>query len=245
MSQFPQESIAALIDDYGLNLDGGQTDKIVAVWLQDYDSNWIVKAIVEAVYRGRYQVKSVDGILRQWQRLGQPRCHFKPDFERERLEKFSFVSNSQISEVLPQPLDPFIATPARLEPPSPIEAIQPTTRNEYLDPDELSPFQHHHLPVSTFSAPTRISLPKTRRDLMAEQELLTQPVTVDSLPTIMSNLAEQKATLRPRLQLLDTLKRAISEPLRSASAQSSQNSQNDSSIRFRSIYNEQILKSSV
>jgi hypothetical protein len=86
MSQFQQEFITTVIKQYGLDLDGNQVDDIIMTWFQAYDPAWIMKAIVESLYRGRYKVKSVNNILKDWQRRGNPLYQFTPDYEREILQ---------------------------------------------------------------------------------------------------------------------------------------------------------------
>ena len=226
MSQFSPESIAVLIDEYGLNLEGYQTEQIVAAWLREYESGWIVKAVVEAVYRGRYQLKSVDGILRQWHRQGQPRCNFKPDFERERLEQLS-----SIPEYIPSPIAPAMPAPAPLEPLLSFERASRTLPNECLDPDELQPLQHQYLPETTFQSNTQLNLANlVQPDHDTEDWSLTQsPQTHLAEPT-------RNIPLPPRLQLLDTLKRVIAEPPRLELPIESPG--NELPIQFRAIYDE-------
>jgi hypothetical protein len=87
MIQSPQNTIAALIAHYGLELEGIQVDTIVKPWLDRYEPLWIVKAIVESLYRGRYKVNSVDRILKGWERVGEARYTFSIEYERSILEK--------------------------------------------------------------------------------------------------------------------------------------------------------------
>jgi hypothetical protein len=144
MSQFHQNFITTVIDLYGLELDDHQVDPIVATWLQKYDSAWIVKAIVESLYRGRYKIVSVDNILRDWQRLGKPRYNFTPEYEREILQN------------LPDLID-LPVMPAPPNPPSPVDrsesqylAVQPLgLSSKNLNPEESAPFQRHNQSIST------------------------------------------------------------------------------------------------
>jgi hypothetical protein len=87
MIQSPQNTIAALIAHYGLELEGIQVDAIVKPWLDRYEPLWIVKAIIESLYRGRYKVNSVDRILQGWERIGDARYSFSIEYERGILEK--------------------------------------------------------------------------------------------------------------------------------------------------------------
>ncbi len=87
MIQSIQNTIAALIAHYGLELEGSQVDDVVRPWLDRYEPTWVVKAIVESLYRGRYKVNSVDRILQDWARIGQPRYWFSAEYERGILER--------------------------------------------------------------------------------------------------------------------------------------------------------------
>ncbi len=87
MIQSTQNTIAALIAHYGLELEDTQVDDVVRPWLERYEPTWVIKAIVESLYRGRYKVTSVDRILQDWARIGQPRYWFSAEYERGILEK--------------------------------------------------------------------------------------------------------------------------------------------------------------
>jgi hypothetical protein len=82
MIQSTQNTISALIAHYGLELEDVQVDSVVRPWLDRYEPTWIIKAIVESLYRGRYKVTSVDRILQDWERIGQPRYWFSAEYER-------------------------------------------------------------------------------------------------------------------------------------------------------------------
>jgi hypothetical protein len=87
MIQSTQNTIAALIAHYGLELEDTQVDDVVRPWLDRYEPTWVIKAIVESLYRGRYKVTSVDRILQDWTRIGEPRYWFSAEYERGILEK--------------------------------------------------------------------------------------------------------------------------------------------------------------
>jgi hypothetical protein len=220
MSQIPPEYITALIDEYGFDLEGKQANGVVATWLEEYETNWIIKAIVEAVFRSVYKVKTVDGILRQWQRQGKPMCNFKPEFERERLRKIS-----DPTDLVEMPPSPKFSQPK----PSQRKTIQLPTISpapetyEPLNPDELEPFHHHHrLGVTTQYArqlhPSGLpqspvqnfdSHPTESIDNTIDSTAANSPQTLDN-----RNISNTNVTIDPhqppRLKLLDTLKRAIS-----------------------------------
>jgi hypothetical protein len=134
MSQFNQQFITLIIDRYGLELDDQHIDSVVATWMGQYDRGWIVKAIVEALHRGRYKVKSVDSILGVWQQAGKPSCNFPPEFERGILQDLP-----TIADLVEDPAPPTLRQLEDLNP-----AIQfPGLTSEQLNPEELAPFRHH------------------------------------------------------------------------------------------------------
>jgi hypothetical protein len=132
MSQFQQEFITTVIKQYGLDLDGNQVDDVIMTWFQAYDPAWIMKAIVESLYRGRYKVKSVNNILKDWQRRGNPLYQFTPDYEREIL----------------QSLPAMLALPVTTPPPAPLErklsvVPPPEIDSSNLKPQESEISQYH------------------------------------------------------------------------------------------------------
>jgi hypothetical protein len=222
MSQLPQEYITALIDRYGLDLEGKQADGVVATWLKEYEADWIIKAIVEAVFRGVYKVKTVDGILRQWQRHGKPMCNFKPEFERERLKQIS-----DPADLVEPPTSPKFS-PSK--PPQFQAQMFPNTAavaqiQAPLNPEELEPFHHHHqlgataqfyyaqrgLPQSQVQ--NSDSQPTESIDNTSDSAAIDAPQARSPLPPDNPNLSTANAAIDPpqppRLKLLDTLKRAI------------------------------------
>jgi hypothetical protein len=203
MSQFQPGSITALIDDYGLNTEKIQTEKIVAAWLQQYEAAWIVKAIVEAVFRGRYQIKSVDDILKQWQRLGKPRCSFKPDFERERLRKFADFTELAKPTTAPTDSQPIArSTTKGLNSQLPIGLAAPIYQPQTLNPEELEPFHHHCRSIGT-------SLPCHHQPAPSHSPVdnLHHPAPQTFAST--NNQIARNIPLPPRWWLLDKLKIAI------------------------------------
>jgi hypothetical protein len=135
MSQLYQNFIATVIDLYGLELDEHQVDAITLAWLKTYDRDWIVKAIIESLYRGRYKIVSVDKILQDWHRLGQPRYNFTPEYEREILQTLpDLTSLPEISaaEILSRSI-------------SPDQGSHPASFNtNQLNPAESAPYQCHN-----------------------------------------------------------------------------------------------------
>ena len=132
MSQFQQEFITTVIKQYGLDLDGNQVDDVIMTWFQVYDPAWIMKAIVESLYRGRYKVKSVNNILKDWQRRGNPLYQFTPDYEREILQ--SLPAMLALPVTAPPP-DPQLERKLSVVPPPAIDRRNP-------NPEESKISQH-------------------------------------------------------------------------------------------------------
>lgn len=142
MSHYHHKFVATLIDRYGLEPDGDRVDIIVAAWLQQNDSTWVVKAIVESLYRGRYKIKSVDNILKDWQRLSKPLYHFTPEYEREILQNLPDLSELP-ANTPPDPVE--IAPTMPASSPELDLAVIPVANfnSQDLNPEESAPFQHH------------------------------------------------------------------------------------------------------
>lgn len=215
MSQFNQQFITLIIDRYGLELDDYQLDQTVATWLQKYGSAWIVKAIIESVYRGRYKIKSVDSILRGWQQAGKPSHKFTPDFEREILQDLP-----KIVDLPETPAPPILLPPDHLL----VSAIQSLGLNsEDLNPEESAPFLHHHRLIPAAQDQTTQQQPIIERDKLSDlstPEPPSVPITTaadeptDDDPTEGAQTDAKTNQLSPpsaKFQLFRTL-RAIVEP---------------------------------
>ncbi|WP_310430259.1 hypothetical protein [Chamaesiphon sp. VAR_48_metabat_135_sub] len=213
MNQFQQNFITSVIDRYGLELDGHQIDTITATWFQRYDRAWIVKAIVESLYRGRYKIKSIDNILRDWERLGKPRYGFTPDYEREILQNLPTVtdlSTTPLSPVLSSPIDP---------PDTDLPVIQPALYDsKNLNPEESAPFQHHSQSVSTAQPIDAAALNlESGNDILNHSSLadngdLDRFMMVDESGFAQSKVKSHRIVSLPvKFQLFNTLK-AIIDP---------------------------------
>jgi hypothetical protein len=115
-----------------------------------------IPSILESLYRGRYKIKSVDNILRDWQRLGKP-CHkFTPEFEREILQNLPAIIDLAANPLLPTGSSPVVSPESeqedRSDPQFPI--IQPAVHDsKNLNPEESAPFQHHNHVISAARSP--------------------------------------------------------------------------------------------
>lgn len=92
-------STSVLLSDYSFDLgDQPHTiDQVVQQWLRNYPPKWVMAAIVEAIFQGRYKVASVDSILFLWYLRGRPLSHFDHEFADLICGKF-------VRRVLVQPL---------------------------------------------------------------------------------------------------------------------------------------------
>ena len=77
-----QRTIIRLLNHYSFDSEKRPMPFVVADWMGCYPLQWIVAAIVEALYQGRYKTISVEQILIIWQRRGRPLHHFNGEFER-------------------------------------------------------------------------------------------------------------------------------------------------------------------
>jgi hypothetical protein len=137
MIQSIQNTIAALIAHYGLELEDSQVDDIVRPWLDRYEPTWVVKAIVESLYRGRYKVTSVDRILQDWARIGQPRYWFSAEYERGILSKLPEIVAMGFPGLI-SPIDRSSRQNLGMSPPIFISGDDPNHSQPTLDED-ISP----------------------------------------------------------------------------------------------------------
>jgi hypothetical protein len=74
--------VAELLTRYSFDLQAHSLDRWIDQWLRHYPPEWVISAIIEALYQGRYKAVSVWQILDLWRRRGRPLRHFSRDFER-------------------------------------------------------------------------------------------------------------------------------------------------------------------
>lgn len=80
MRKNPVDSTFTLLSNYSFEPTETNINDLVFCWLSLYPSKWVVAAIVEAIYQGRYKVESVSRILNAWSMRGHPVHHFDYDF---------------------------------------------------------------------------------------------------------------------------------------------------------------------
>jgi hypothetical protein len=186
MSHFHQNFITIVIDLYGLELDGDRVDTLVASWLQKYDNSWIIKAIVESLYRGRYKIVSVDNILRDWQRLGRPRYNFTPEYEREILQNLPAVVELPAASDAPAQVS--IEEPAKIDLPVASHSRQDA---KLLDPEESAPFQYRHYPIPNPS----VNPPAPDRSASEDRQLKVVKTT-ESIESCSPTAAHPSSSVR-------------------------------------------------
>jgi hypothetical protein len=169
MIQSTQNTIAALIAHYGLELEGSQVETIVEPWLELYEPTWIVKAIVESLYRGRYKVNSVDRILQGWKRMGEPRYWFSAEYERGILEKLPQIVAMGFPGII-SPIDRSSRQNLGMSPPIFISADDLNPQETVVDEDTSSSeeitSQGSSPAPDTPAKPLPANLPSTSRLLL-------------------------------------------------------------------------------
>ncbi|MEO1134138.1 MAG: hypothetical protein AAFX40_15725 [Cyanobacteria bacterium J06639_1] len=73
----------AFMERYGFDLDRLRGDAWVRSWEERFPALWVIPAMVEALYQGRYKAVSVEQLLRMWRDRNYPRLSFGLDFTRK------------------------------------------------------------------------------------------------------------------------------------------------------------------
>jgi hypothetical protein len=102
MRKNPVDSTFMLLSSYSFEITEANIDELIFFWLSLYPSKWVVAAIVEAIYQGRYKVESVSRILNSWGVRGYPMHHFDYDFADVVCKKLANLSNANVSLTYPQ-----------------------------------------------------------------------------------------------------------------------------------------------
>ena len=196
MSDFQQDFIKVAIEIYGLELDDRAIDDVLSAWMRQYDNTWIIKAIVESLYRGRYKIVCVESILSNWQRLGNPRYQFTPEYEREILAQIPEISNRKTVHGEPLIIAPTTDSPdlnitdsqAKIDPAAGNHPRR--TDCESLNPEESAPFQSPYHPRSTIRYPPNPAEPNDR----ATDSALTPPPDVSQKSSSLPLAPEVRQT---------------------------------------------------
>lgn len=98
MRRNPAESTFTLLHNYSFESAEVDLSNLVFNWLNLYPSKWVVAAIVEAIYQGRYKVESVSRILNSWHEKGYPSHHFDYDFADVVCKKLASLGNISTSQ---------------------------------------------------------------------------------------------------------------------------------------------------
>jgi hypothetical protein len=129
MSQITPQSIVILLTHYRFDLDSSSVETVAMTLVKKYDLQWIIWAIVEAIYQQRYKSVSVVRMLELWLQRGRTNYHFSGDYERSIL---------QVLKAYDEKVEPEVS----ISPPPRIKSEPPRVR-EKLDPDVTSPAKFH------------------------------------------------------------------------------------------------------
>lgn len=80
MPSNPVASIRALLQHYSFDPGSNVVDLVVDEWLSEYPAKWVIGAVIESIYQGRFKVSSVNRVLELWCREGRPQHHFDIEF---------------------------------------------------------------------------------------------------------------------------------------------------------------------
>jgi hypothetical protein len=200
MSYSQPSLVAIIIKIYGLALDDNQVESILVAWFQQYDPAWIIKALIESLYRGRYKLVSVDNILKDWQRIGKPRYNFTPEYEREILQKIPNLFDPTVCDSTSVASITESASPGSIEGSAAESAAAPdcyapiavdravTLVSQNLNPEESAPFQYHHDSGTFVPTPTPQTVPLAdtaaitthERKLIAERHYVSRAMPSSS-----------------------------------------------------------------
>jgi hypothetical protein len=229
MSHSQQNLISVIIKIYGLALDDRQVEATLITWFQKYESAWILKAIVESLYRGRYKLVSVDNILKDWDRIGKPRYQFTPEYEREILQKLPTGDDSLVSESGQLVGDTASATDVSIAAAS-TESVgvesyyvfMPADRavaltSQHLNPEESAPFHYHHdfVAVAQHSPPP--SAPSNDPNAMVSKErnyTSRSMVPSSGILPAKSHTEDRRHQLEPERQAARPAKRRLFHTLK-------------------------------
>lgn len=119
MARDPLQSAVVLLQHYSFDLDDDHdsAEQVVREWLDEYSPKWVVAAIVEAIFQGRFKTASVDNILLTWSLSGRPQHHFDSQFADLVCSKLF----KKVMETSEQPSTP--------QPAPQVEAVSPQSGN--------------------------------------------------------------------------------------------------------------------
>ena len=83
---------SGLLSYYSYGVSGYAQEFFINRWLENYSPEWVRLALIESLYRGRYKMISVKGLLADWERRGYPIYHFNREFEALICHNFPQIS---------------------------------------------------------------------------------------------------------------------------------------------------------
>ncbi|NEP88301.1 MAG: hypothetical protein F6K18_16520 [Okeania sp. SIO2C2] len=93
----------ALLNKYDFDLADETSEQLITRWHNKYQVEWLLLAVVEALYLGRYKAVCVEQILTLWERRGQPVYHFNSEFQNIITKNILTNLTSQIDTQSLQP----------------------------------------------------------------------------------------------------------------------------------------------
>ena len=158
-----QQAIITLLNHYSFDAGDRSIPLAVHEWVNEYSLRWIVSAVIEALYQGRYKTVSVEQILIIWQRRGQPIAHFNREFERM---------------VCGQLLDPRTTAKPHRSDTKGVRSSSPSLSNPSV------PATPHSTPHASTPPPVENDSPKIATQITSEAKPLTIPKDTSLPPTI-------------------------------------------------------------
>ena len=216
-----QRTIIHLLNHYSFDSEKRPMPFVMADWMGCYPLQWILEAIVEALYQGRYKTISVEQILIIWQRRGGPLHHFNGEFERivcgPLMNLSSEVRHGDMSESPPPNLGGLAKATVESEETSRItNGSKPSIQEQKIEQRILSIHKN-------------ISEGINGHDCMGHDgrlsEMLDEGVTTDesssppSYPDLLSNTIVPPITLQQRDPEGHAIPVAVFEPLGKVHAQ--------------------------
>jgi hypothetical protein len=180
-----------LLRYYSFELGEYAVDHQITEWIDQYPVEWILPAITEALYQGRYKTISIDQILQLWQRRGQTACHFTREFERIvnanipclEVAHLEVAPSDMVREVMPKTEMPKTEL---VQPDPPFSSSSPTTPLASIPP--LSPEPNLSYRKLLLQLPSSQAISNLKLREVPEIPSLQPPQTPTKLTLLLSEL---------------------------------------------------------
>lgn len=110
MRKNPTESTSTLLRYYSFDLGSNSAEQIVEDLLNSYPAKWVIAAVIESIYQGRYKIASVNNILLRWYLNGHPQHRFDVEFADLICNNLSSKTevNAEGTNLFSQKMQPFL-----------------------------------------------------------------------------------------------------------------------------------------